>query len=144
MIDPNFPYNKPREQQITAMNFISKTFIEEEKKFCIIEAGTGVGKSALGVYSANLLQGRESKKEDGAYFLTTQKILQEQYIKDFSETESMVSIKSSSNYNCKYYKGSSCGESLRMLKTADRDSKFFKTCSYNCVYKREKENFIDK
>ena len=143
MIDPNFPYNKPREQQVMAMDFIKKTFLEEEKKFCIIEAGTGVGKSALGVYCANLLQGNNKEKEDGAYFLTTQKILQEQYIKDFYDTESMVSIKSSSNYSCKYYKGSTCGESLRMLKTSDRDSQFFKCCSYGCTYKKEKEKFID-
>jgi len=143
MFDPNFPYNRPREQQVIAMDFIKKSFLENDKKFCIIEAGTGVGKSALGVYAANIMENSKSERSDGAYFLTTQKILQEQYIKDFSQGEDMLSIKSSSNYQCKYYKGTSCGESLRMLKTADKDSRFFKSCSYRCTYKQEKEKFIE-
>jgi len=55
----------------------------------------------------------------------------------------MLSLKSSSNYSCKYYKGSNCGESLRLLRTADKESKFFKCCSFGCVYRKEKERFID-
>ena len=138
-----FPHKKPREQQVEAMSFIDKSFVSEQKKFCIIEAGTGVGKSALGVYAANVLEMLKSEKDLGSYFLTTQKILQDQYMHDFHKNQNMLSLKSSSNYSCKYYKGTNCGESLRLLKTADKDSKFFKCCSYGCTYRKEKERFID-
>ena len=82
--------------------------------------------------------------EAGAYFLTTQKILQEQYVKDFGGFRGvMKSIKSSSNYTCNFNKKTSCGESLRALKTADKKSTFFKSCAFNCVYKKAKESFIN-
>lgn len=138
-----FPYPEIREQQSIAIDFIEESFIKKEKKFCILEAGTGVGKSALGVYAANLLQQSISDKQEGGYFLTTQKILQDQYVDDFSKNQNMLSLKSSSNYNCKYYKGSTCGESLRILKTASKDSAFWRCCAINCHYKKEKEKFIN-
>lgn len=143
MINQLFPYPEIREQQQTAIDFIKEIFKEQNKKFCVIEAGTGVGKSAVGLYAANFLEFLPCEKDAGAYFLTTQKILQDQYVEDFSRGQNMLSLKSSSNYNCKYYKGSTCGESLRLLKTANKESKFWKSCAYNCVYKKEKERFID-
>ena len=47
----HFPYETPREEQIKAIKFGLKTFLEDDKKFCIVEAGTGVGKSAVGAVS---------------------------------------------------------------------------------------------
>ena len=138
-----FPYDEPRPQQETAMDFINDTFINQNKKFCIIEAGTGVGKSGLGIFTANLLDKKGTDRQNAAYFLTTQKILQEQYEKDFSSSQSLKNLMSSTNYSCKYYKGASCSESLRLLKTADKKSKFWKCCAINCTYKKEKEKFIE-
>ena len=80
-----FPYPSIREQQQKAIDFVDNTFQNKKKKFCIIEAGTGVGKSAIGVYTANLLEMGFSEKDLGSYFLTTQKILQDQYMSDFSK-----------------------------------------------------------
>ena len=75
--------------------------------------------------------------------MTTQKILQEQYIKDFGEPAGqMKSIKSSSNYGCRFHKGNTCAESRQLLRTEDRGTKFFKTCTMNCVYKKAKEAFL--
>ena len=54
----------------------------------------------------------------------------------------MKSIKSSSNYTCNYNKKTSCGESLRALKTAEKSSKFWKACTFNCVYRNAKESFL--
>jgi len=138
-----FPYDEPREQQKIAMDFIHDSFISNNKKFCVIEAGTGVGKSALGVYAANLLAPVQTEKEKGAYFLTTQKILQAQYMDDFAAGQSMLSLKSSSNYSCKYYKGSTCGESLRLLRSTPKDSPFWRCCAIGCNYKKEKDRFIN-
>lgn len=141
----NFPYSKIREQQLEAITFSLDSVKSEGKRFVVIEAGTGVGKSAIGLTLARLLnEGNSEGFLPGAYFLTTQKILQEQYVKDFGGFSGpMKSIKSSSNYCCNFNKGTSCGESLRALKTADKNSRFFKSCAFNCVYKKAKDAFID-
>lgn len=143
-IKGNFPYAKIRGQQLEAINFALDAIINSEKKFVVIEAGTGVGKSAIGLTLARLLSGNPSDSfDEGAYFLTTQKILQEQYVNDFGGFRGpMKSIKSSSNYRCNFNKKTSCGESLRALKTADKKSRFFKSCAFNCVYKKAKESFV--
>ena len=79
-----------------------------------------LGKSAVGFTVAKYLNQQvlkpDSHYEPGSYFLTTQKILQEQYINDFgSGPRPMRSIKSSSNYKCSYNKSNTCGESQRLL-----------------------------
>ena len=142
-IKSKFPYKNIREQQSQAIEFILGS-VSAGKKYIVIEAGTGVGKSAVGLTAARILStGAEDAYENGCYFLTTQKILQEQYVSDFGGFRGpMKSIKSSSNYTCNFNKKTSCGESLRALKTADKQSRFFKSCAFNCVYKKAKESFI--
>jgi ATP-dependent DNA helicase DinG len=138
-----FPFPSIRPQQSEAIDFCLKNFINSEKKFCIIEAATGVGKSAIGLTIAryiNSLNTPGDYYEKGSYFLTTQKILQEQYVSDFP---SVVSLKSASNYKCKYHKKNSCSESQQLLRAEDKTSKFFKACSYGCIYKERKQKFID-
>lgn len=139
-----FPYKAIRDQQQEAIDFALKEF-SNGKKFVIIEAGTGVGKSAIGLTIARYLYNTmPSEKDPGSYFLTTQKILQEQYVDDFGGFSGpMKSIKSSSNYTCNYNKKSSCGESLRALKTVEKSSKFWKACTFNCVYKNAKDSFLN-
>ena len=141
-----FPYSEIRDAQKVAIDFALKSFIDDNKKFVIIEAGTGVGKSAIGLTVARYLNKNQLFSDDyspGAYFLTTQKILQEQYIKDFSPPHGvMKSIKSSSNYKCKFHKSNTCADSLRALKIADKSSNFFKSCAFNCIYRKAKEEFI--
>ena len=51
----NFPYDKIRDQQQTAIEFAVKNLIEDDKKFVILECGTGVGKSAIGYTVAKTL-----------------------------------------------------------------------------------------
>jgi ATP-dependent DNA helicase DinG len=140
-----FPYNSIRDQQLEAIQFSIESIRAQGKKFVVIEAGTGVGKSAIGLTVARLLsEGGTETYLPGAYFLTTQKILQEQYVKDFGGFSGpMKSIKSSSNYCCNFNKGTTCGESLRALKTADKQSRFFKSCAFNCVYKKSKDAFVN-
>ena len=74
-IKSKFPYSKIRPQQSQAIEFILNA-VQEGKKYIVVEAGTGVGKSAIGLTAARLLSGQPSENhEGGAYFLTTQKIL---------------------------------------------------------------------
>lgn len=142
-----FPFKEIRDQQREAIEFALREF-ESGKKFVIIEAGTGVGKSAIGVTISRALSSQMDRSEShkpGAYFLTTQKILQDQYLSDFGgKNGSMTSLKSSSNYQCKHHKKQSCAESQRMLRVEqDKTSKFFRTCSFSCTYKEAKTCFIE-
>ena len=145
--DNFFPFGEIRDQQREAIEFALREF-ESGKRFVIIEAGTGVGKSAIGVCISRALSNWMSPADDykrGAYFLTTQKILQEQYLDDFGGCKGpMTSIKSSSNYQCKYHKKQSCGEGQRLLRLEqDKTSKFFRTCSFSCNYKEAKSKFME-
>ena len=78
-----FPYKEIRKEQSQAIDFGIKTLIESDKKFCIIEAGTGVGKSAVGLtlgqylddHYCNKFTSEDVEYKPGTYFLTTQRIL---------------------------------------------------------------------
>ena len=143
-----FPYAVPRKEQRKAIEFAIKTFLESDKKFCIIEAGTGVGKSAIGLTLARYLQEKITPDENygrGSWFLTTQKILQKQYEKDFGNSKGdMKSIYSSSNYTCRYYPKNDCRTTLEMMRSMDKSSNpgLFKCCGGGCNYKQAKINFI--
>ena len=51
---PYFPYDTSRPEQEVAIDFALDAFIDQDKKFVVIEAGTGVGKSAIGFTIAQL------------------------------------------------------------------------------------------
>ena len=143
----DFPYKKIREQQEQAIDFALDSFLNDGKRFIVVEAGTGVGKSAIGLtvarYLSRTMNNSAGLFEDGSYFLTTQKVLQEQYVSDFGGFSGpMKSIKSSSNYTCRFNKKTSCGESLRALRTTEKGSKFWKACTFNCVYRNAKDSFL--
>jgi ATP-dependent DNA helicase DinG len=147
-----FPYSKIRKEQQTAIDFGLKTLIESNKKFCIIEAGTGVGKSAIGLTLGRYLDDHYCHKfttddvdyKAGTYFLTTQRILQEQYENDFGHPlGTMKSLYSASNYQCSYKKGNDCKTSLQELKGEKKGSPFFKACAIGCKYKEKKKKFLE-
>lgn len=140
---PYFPFATPRQEQINAIDAILDAF-EAGKKFFIAECGTGIGKSAIAVTVSRYVAAHMPVKEDmqiGATVLTTQKLLQDQYEKDFSR-HAMCSLKSSSNYQCKFHKKQSCAETRPMLESEQKGTKFWNTCVLNCAYKKKKEEFI--
>lgn len=142
----HFPFGEVREPQQRAIEFALEAY-KSGKRFVVIEAGTGVGKSAIGLTIARYLTANYPPSiefQPGAYFLTTQKLLQEQYIRDFGEpTGKMCQVMSSANYQCKFHKRQTCAESLRQLKAEnDNTSKFHRTCSFHCNYKEEKRKFM--
>ena len=83
-----FPFKTYRKGQKEAIEKAKAAF-KKGKRFVVIEAPTGSGKSAIAVTLA-----REAKS---SYVLTAQKILQEQYIRDFPDLSLM---KGRSNYPC--------------------------------------------
>ena len=142
-----FPYLKIRKEQEAAIQYCIEQF-KTGKKYVVVEAGTGCGKSAIGLTVARWVNAwnrtPSAEYEDGTYFVTTQKILQAQYVKDFgSGRGQMCSIKSSSNYKCGFHKGNSCQESQRLLKLEDKKTSFFKSCTFNCTYKKSKLRFLE-
>lgn len=150
-----FPFAKIRPEQIKAIEFALEAY-ESGKKAVLLEMGTGSGKSATGITIARYMEvyGECIKDEEGmplagAYILTTQKILQEQYMSDFGPQSGkglLRTIKSSSNYRCLHYTDQSCAESKKLLMKLGKQVKgtdFEKQCKNSCTYSLEKADFID-
>lgn len=152
-----FPFPTVRKEQEQAVNFVLNAFLNDGKRFAIAELGPGVGKSAMGITVARYLAANphpellpvdDAAGGGGAYVLTTQKILQEQYVNDFGpgKKDLLRSIKSSSNYTCQFYKDQNCGESRRVLSKMAKQlagTEFWKCCHQQCPYKLAKEAFIE-
>ena len=150
-----FPFSKIRKEQKKAIEFAIDAY-ESGKKYVVLELGTGVGKSATGITIARYMEsyGAPVKNDagdslTGAYIVTTQKILQEQYLRDFGPQcgKGLVrSIKASSNYTCSFYTDQSCAESKRILLKLGKQlngTEFQKHCKQQCKYSIEKQEFID-
>ena len=84
----SFPFASYRNGQREALDAAREAF-EDGKRFVIIEAPTGSGKSAIAVALA--------REAGSSYILTAQKVLQEQYARDFPE---LALMKGRSNYPC--------------------------------------------
>ncbi len=84
----SFPFPTFRAGQREALEGAREAF-EAGKRFVVVEAPTGAGKSAIAVALA-----REARS---AYVLTNQKILQDQYVNDFPD---LAVMKGRSNYDC--------------------------------------------
>jgi ATP-dependent DNA helicase DinG len=148
-----FPYDEPRQEQIETINFVLNQFLAG-KKYVVTELGTGCGKSGVGVAVGRYLAAVRHPLVDpndtteyasGYWYATTQKILQQQLENDFGGKgkNEMKSIKSSSNYGCKFHKKNSCQESQQLLKVEEKGSPFFKTCMFGCTYKKAKKDFLE-
>lgn len=83
-----FPYAHYRPGQREAIEQAQAAF-ERGKRFVVIEAPTGAGKSAMAVTLA--------REATDAYILTAQKVLQSQYVRDFRD---LSEIRGRSNYVC--------------------------------------------
>lgn len=153
--DHYFPFSNIRKEQRKAIEFALDAY-ESGKKYVILELGTGVGKSATGITIARYMEahGETLKNVDGepltgAYIVTTQKILQAQYLRDFgpeSGKNLVRSIKSSNNYRCGFYEDQTCAESKRILSKLTKQlsgTEFQKHCKVSCPYSIEKQQFID-
>lgn len=139
----SFPFSRIRDEQKQAIEFALDAF-DRGKRFVILELGTGCGKSATAVTIARHIA---KKQLSDAYVLTTQKVLQEQYLEDFGPTSRnlLTSIKSSGNYTCGFYPDQTCGESRRILNqvksTAGTD--FANHCKFKCPYIADKQSFLN-
>ncbi|MBE6488548.1 MAG: ATP-dependent DNA helicase [Methanosphaera stadtmanae] len=82
-----FPFKQARHNQLELIEEIINAF-DNDKKYIILEAGTGTGKSAIAATVAQILQ--------PAYILTMTKQLQRQYADEFGYPQ----VKGRNNFNC--------------------------------------------
>ena len=113
----------PRSSQIKLINKINYA-IGKGYRNIILEAGTGIGKSAIATTIANMYE--------DSYILTMTKQLQEQYLDDFRSM--LVEIKGKGNYPCNY-KGS-CDFCIK----AEYNLKKCSTCPFQIALKRAKDS----
>lgn len=108
----------------------------------MLEAGTGVGKSAIAVALAGWLAEQEDqgdKYAPGATVLTSQKVLQDQYVRDFKHARD---LRSSSNFKCNRLAAGTCGETGRIRKAVGPKLKHTVSCD-GCPFRRAKDDFVE-
>lgn len=92
-IEQNFPFDEFREGQKECIEAVLNAF-NSGKRFVILEAPTGSGKSVIGMTIAKFFQ--------KSYYLTIQKILQDQLVKDFAN-DKIKCLKGRNAYACNYW-----------------------------------------
>lgn len=120
---------EPRDQQVQMKDFVASS-IKDGKKFIMIDAPTGVGKSYAAVMIADWYRKNINSKAK-IDILTNTKLLQDQYIRDF---KFIANLKGKNNYWCRR-NDMSCGDAAMYNKTVN------KKCDI-CPYKIAQSNFI--
>jgi Rad3-related DNA helicase len=92
-IDEYFPFDDFRAGQREAIEAVLNAY-NNGKKFVIVEGPTGSGKSAIAMTVAKFFA--------NSYYLTIQKILQDQLISEFASTTT-TSLKGRNAYPCNYW-----------------------------------------
>jgi Rad3-related DNA helicase len=139
-----FPFPGIRSEQEEAIEFALKAY-KDGKKFVVLELGTGVGKSAIAIAIARYLHASNS---ESSYVLTTQKLLQEQYMRDF-EKSGLTLLKSATAYTCQMFDDdcgpkSSCSDIQKIIKSKSPASKNYPLCqNVSCRYMQAKQDFFD-
>lgn len=93
-IEQCFPHSEFREGQRECIEYILGKF-EEGKQCVILEAPTGSGKSPIGLAVGRFF--------NSVYYLTIQKVLQSQLVRDFGGAGWLVDLKGRATYPCTYY-----------------------------------------
>lgn len=144
-VDGHFPLKKVRRQQQEAMDFCDD-MIEKGFNDIVIAAPTGVGKTAIGAALAfwaghsNMID----KGDPGAYYLVTQKLLQDQITNDFDNYRNEVgaSLKSATEYKCP--SATNCAEAQLKMRNSKKSGDPFVCKSLaedNCTYMKAKQAF---
>ena len=139
---PFFPLEKPRPDQARALDWICEQF-EAGHRRVVAELGTGIGKSAIAVTVGRWLEVRERGQGEfnpGVTVLTSQKVLQDQYVRDFKEARD---LRSSANFKCDGPVDGSCGETSRVRKAVGMELAMSKLKCSACPYRHAKEEFVD-
>jgi Rad3-related DNA helicase len=125
-----FPKPAPREKQVKSLTFVEEA-VSRGFKHVVLAAPTGVGKSAIGIAVCSWAAQPEFTGLAGlagGYYLTEQKLLQDQLRQDFiAAPHDVVSLKSAVEYSCEEAKN--CG--LGGLRKKGCPCKGMGTCPYS-------------
>ena len=118
-----------RENQEKALDWIQQELADNDSRYIILELPVGSGKSLLGLTLSKYL----NKGAGSSFVLTPQRILQDQYEKDFSQLgrKFLSSLHGKSNYKCES-KGASC-----------KIGSLVKPACEHCPFKAAKVNAIN-
>lgn len=121
------PAFRPGQEEIVA---IIEKFLAGDRRFLILECPTGTGKSPLA-----LMVGRAAKS---SYLVTANKLLQEQYLRDFDDF--LADLRGRSNYRCLTHPGYNCDDSPCGNKPRDRqECNRLAACEYHRELRIAKE-----
>lgn len=129
----HFPLPTIRPKQSQALQFIAERVALGYRNI-VVEAPTGLGKSAVGVCTALWSGGTTALAgEAGAYYLVTQKLLQDQLERDFrrydhKHANACALLKSASEYTCDSYGNCEVGGRQKGSKFCAHRKKA--TCAY--------------
>lgn len=151
---PFFPLDQPRAEQAKAIEFVIEQLVGKGSNYVVMELGTGVGKSAIAITLAKWavawhkelveldILGQERPK---SYILTSQKILQDQYVREFKNDVS--DLRSSANFSCSWLPNQTCAETMRVKDAMSNDGfdpmalNAITCVDCNCQYKITKDSF---
>ena len=138
----HFPFAEIRGNQDPALKKLA-AWNEAPEKFFILEGPTGFGKSPVDIAEASFAKVMPSYGQfsPGAYILTPQKTLAEQYMKDFASM-GLMELKGRNNYRCDKWT-QIVGEEVDCETGADlnESSGLEERCGF-CPYRSAKEAFI--
>lgn len=152
MLD-EFPFETPRNEQLQAFEqiapWIERLFVQEFQNpiFFGVDAPTGIGKSPLALTVAKAVKAmyeqehgdsidEETGKENAQIWVVTQnKLLQDQYQKDFSDD--LFDLRGLDNYKCRF-EDTTCGQATcgRIRGKEGESKKPPSVCSFDCEYDR--------
>lgn len=137
----------PRDNQVDIVNDILIAFIQGKKKFVVLNAPTGIGKSVIGAVVARCVEQMKLIKEDEdvssnpAMFLVGTNTLTTQYADSFKGNRDFLLAKGANNYKCglmtekenKYHDGESCASSLYKQMVPKLYEKHCDSCEFNKI-----------
>lgn len=115
----SFPLSSPRIQQLQVMEWLDREW--DNRRFFLIDAPTGVGKSAIAMAVA--------RRAERAFFLTSTKVLQDQYMDMFGDE--LANLKGKDNYLCNLNKSFKVSHAVCL---ADKEQKKRCLSGSGCSY----------
>lgn len=138
---PYFPLKEPRPDQARALDWICDQF-EGGHRRIVCELGTGVGKSAIALTIGAWLEEREGGQGEfspGVTVLTSQKVLQDQYVRDFKQA---CDLRAAANFKCHGPVNGTCGETSRVRKAVGLEMAQDRLRCTACPYRAAKDAFV--
>ena len=134
----HFPFAEIRGNQNPALDRLEK-WNQSSEKFFILEGPTGFGKSPVDIACASHAKTMPGFGvfQQGAYILTPQKTLAQQYMNDFASM-GLVELKGRSNYPCSKW-NTDCETGAALNETSGDNEK----CGF-CPYTNDKNIFMSK